>query len=253
MAVMALWLYARKPGDSWNAWSGLISLGTAVYALTAYLQYVNPPLDQYRIFEVAGLTAIIVIIHGTWGFTFAYLRIPSKRYHLIFGPLHAALAALIWFTPIIVSRNHVLLTDMVYRRAPLDLAPGPLGAPFIAYVTLAGIAAVVVWVRRIRRIPRGRRGRIAFIAGMALWSLLGLHDALASAGMPTLMFLVEYGFLGYCFSIISITIGDYTRLSSLVREREDRLARQTQRLGFHPALHRRRRHRHRRRGAHRRL
>ena len=85
--------------------------------------------------------------------------------------------------------------DFIGLASPyVEPALGPLGPLFEAYTSVACLIAIVFWIRH-----KGvaLKYRVTYIAGMGLWTLLGIHDGLASLGVPLLHYLMEYGFLGF--------------------------------------------------------
>jgi len=56
-----------------------------------------------------------------------------------------------------------------------------------------------------------------------LWAVLGIHDALATLGAETIQFMMEYGFLGFSASIMSITLKKYMELFEVAEQRKQAL------------------------------
>jgi PAS domain S-box-containing protein len=78
-------------------------------------------------------------------------------------------------------------------------------------------SALLFWWPAARRKVAGAR---ILLVSFSVWFLLGLHDLLATIGMPTVQFLLEYGFFGFSVAIISITIQRYIELIHAVEDSE---------------------------------
>jgi signal transduction histidine kinase len=64
-------------------------------------------------------------------------------------------------------------------------------------------------------------------AGMIFWAVLALYDILVSMGLPSRLFLAEYGALGFCFSLAGFSMTNYFSMErSLVQaQKTEALAR----------------------------
>ncbi len=93
-----------------------------------------------------------------------------------------------------------------------------MGALFIACMACIVIVLFGTWVklRTRRRVPP------ILMVSVVIWLLCGLEDGLSNfwTGLPPLMPLAEYGFLGFCMSVLSVTLRDYAALFDLAQSRQ---------------------------------
>jgi PAS domain S-box-containing protein len=93
----------------------------------------------------------------------------------------------------------------------VEPALGPLGPIFIFYVVVAAIGLVFVWMRD----PKSdAKNRLIYVTGIGIWTLLGLHDALAALGMPTFQYVMEYGFLGFAMAVLWVVYNNYLEITA---------------------------------------
>jgi two-component system cell cycle sensor histidine kinase/response regulator CckA len=209
------WIYLKGPGFLWSNWGAALSLATSVYSTAEFVQFNSLPNQINHIAELLQYTTFIILVHSVYGFTFAYLEIKPPRYYRAAGVLHIALLVLLWTTKLVIT------DDFVYRNFILLASPyiepklGLLGPFFLMYSAVGAALCLIYWVKPESREKTGAR---EFIFGFLLWAALGIHDALATLGMSTIQFLMEYGFLGFSASIMSITLKKYMELFGMVED-----------------------------------
>jgi two-component system, cell cycle sensor histidine kinase and response regulator CckA len=207
--IFQSWIYLKGPGFSWSKWGASLSLATAVYATAVFIQFNASPNWINHLTELLQYTTFIVLVHSVYGFTFAYLQIKPPRYYRVAGALSITLLILLWTTKLVITddflhRNFLLLNDPY-----IEPRLGILGPFYLMYSAVGATLCLSYWLK-----PESRKitGAKEFIFGFLLWAALGIHDALATLGMPTIQFLMEYGFLGFSASIMSITLQKYMEL-----------------------------------------
>jgi len=218
VAVMALFMLIlqtlflfRKPQSTWYAWSAAMSFSALVYSVGIFLEYNTPEGPLNRFSGLIEFTAIICLIHGLYGFTFSYLGIESKRYHPVAGLCHGLILILLWFTNYVVAESFIT-RDFIGLASPyIEPALGPLGPVFVFYAVIAGVIAMTFWIKQKRTDPKHR---IIFLTGMCFWLLLGIHDGLASLGLPTLQYFMEYGFLGFAMVVLWVVFNSYLEIAT---------------------------------------
>jgi PAS domain S-box-containing protein len=144
-------------------------------------------------------TAILFLVHCLYGFSFSFLGIQSRQYHAAAGVFHILVLVFMWSTDYIVADTFIE-RDFIGLEAPyVEPALGPLGPFFVGYTALSALIAMVIWIRRKQAdVPH----RNTYIAGMIVWILLGIHDGLASLGVPAFQYLMEYGFFGFATAVL---------------------------------------------------
>jgi signal transduction histidine kinase/CheY-like chemotaxis protein/HPt (histidine-containing phosphotransfer) domain-containing protein len=62
--------------------------------------------------------------------------------------------------------------------------------------------------------PRHRKktGATAFLIGFLFWISFAVHDAMVTMGVRSVLFLMEYGFLGFVTAVLSVTVSKYAEL-----------------------------------------
>lgn len=227
IAIMqgVIFLYNRK--YAWNGWSSLVALSTVIYACAVTLQY-NIGVGPLNIIaEKVQYTAIVLIVHSVTGFSLSYLKINSRMYHILFGIFHGAICILIWGTDLLVTDNFVF-RDFVLLTSPyIEPSSGPLGKLFIVYAAIASLFQLYLWIRRFHN---HKRRSTSFIIGAGIWGLLGAHDALVTLGMPSVMYLMAYGFLGFTIFILVVASLSYIHLYKTIRIHEASLASEKEQL-----------------------
>jgi len=211
MLIVQTLFFFRKPQFTWFAWSAAISFSALLYAVGIFFEYNTPQGPLNRFSGLLEWTAIICLIHCLYGFTFSYLGIKSKRYHPVAGICHGLILILLWSTNYLVddsfiTRNFIGL-DSPYTEPSL----GPLGPVFVLYAAIASVIAMVIWMKHKRTDPKKR---IIYLTGMGVWILLGIHDGLASLGVPTLQYVMEYGFLGFALAILWVVFTNHLEIAT---------------------------------------
>jgi len=206
MVMVQTLFFFRKPRFTWYAWSAAISLSAFIYSVGIFLEYNTAQGELNRFSGLLEWTAIIFLLHCLYGFTFSYLGIQSRRYHPVAGACHGLTLALLWFTPYLVSDRFTAQHFLGLQSPYIEPALGPLGPLFVLYAAAASVIAAIVWIRHKRTDPNHR---ITYLAGMGFWILLGIHDGLASLGVPTLQYLMEYGFLGFATAVVWVVFSNH--------------------------------------------
>ena len=211
MMILQALFFLRKPQLTWYAWSAAISFSALLYSVGIFLEYNTPQGPLNRFSGLLEYTAIICLIHCLYGFTFSYLGIQTKRYHPVAGVCHGLILILLWFTNYIVSEKFAI-RDFIGLSAPyIEPALGPLGPLFVFYAVAASVTAMVIWLKH-----RGAdsKHRLSFLVGMGSWILLGIHDGLASMGVPTIQYVMEYGFLGFAIAVLWVVFNSYLEIAT---------------------------------------
>ena len=211
MLVLQILFFLKKPQFTWYAWSAAIAFSALLYSIGIFLEYntLEGPLNRFS--GLLEYTAVICLVHCLYGFTFSYLGIESKRYHPIAGVCHGLILILLWFTNYVVSESFTT-RDFIGLESPyIEPALGPLGPVFVLYAAIAGVNAMIIWIKHKRTDPKHR---IIFLAGMGFWLLLGIHDGLASLGLPALQYFMEYGFLGFAMVVLWVVFNSYLEMAT---------------------------------------
>ncbi len=211
MLIVQTVFFLRKPQFAWYGWSAAASFSAMLYAIGIFFEYNTPPGPLNRSAGLLEYTAIICLIQCLYGFTFSYLGIKSKRYHPIAGICHGLVLILLWSTNYIVADSFVS-RDFIGLDAPyIEAALGPLGPVFVLYAVLASVIAIILWLRHKGTDPRHRN---AYLAGMGFWIVLGALDGLASLGVPSLQYFMEYGFLGFSIAVLWVVFDDFLEVAA---------------------------------------
>ena len=200
-------LFLKRHSLPWNGWGAAISLSTALYATAGFFQYNTPANGINHLCELFQYSSFLFLIHSFYGYTFSFLGIPSRKYHLRAGLFHLFLGAILW------STNLVIIDDFVFRRFLWLKLPyiepdlGPLGPFFIGYCGIAALYSFRFWLGPKYK---ARSGSKVFILGVLLWLGGAVHDILATLGLiHTVQFLMNYGLLGFSVSVLVMTVNDY--------------------------------------------
>jgi len=203
------WIYFKGPGFSWSKWGAALSLATAVYSTAVFVQFNSLPNQINHLAELLQYTTFIILVHSVYGFTFAYLEIKPPRYYRTAGVLHITLLVLLWTTKLVITNEFVYRHFLFLEDPYIEPRLGILGPFFLMYSAVGATLCLTYWVKSESRKKTGTR---TFIFGFLLWAVLGIHDALATLGVNSIQFLMEYGFLGFSASIMSITLKKYMEL-----------------------------------------
>lgn len=222
-----IFLYNRK--YTWNGWSSLVAFSSVVYACAVALQYSSGAEPVNIIAEKIQYTAIVMIVHSVTGFSLSFLRINSRMYHVLFGLLHGAICILIWGTGLIITDAFISRHFSLLSSPYIEPVAGPLGKVFIVYAAAASLMMLYFWVRKF---TYHKKRSTAFILGTGIWGLLGTHDVAATLGMPSVMYLMEYGFLGFTIFILIVSSLNYIHLYKTIRFHETSLAREKEQLAI---------------------
>jgi PAS domain S-box-containing protein len=211
MMILQFLFYRKQPQNRWYGWSSFISFSSFLYAIGIFLEYNTPEGPANRFSGLLEYNAIIFLIHALYGFTFSYLGVNSKIYHPIAGLFHVIILVFLWTTDFIVS-DHFVSWDFIGLSSPyVEPALGPLGPVFVGYTSVASLIAMGFWVRYKGTNPKQR---MAYIIGLGIWILMGIHDGVASLGVPTLHYFMEYGFLGFSSVLLWGVFGSYLKAAA---------------------------------------
>jgi len=210
-------MFSTRSRYGWNLWGALISLGTGVYAIATFIQYNALTGTLVRLSSQAQMTSMAFILFSLGRYTGSYLRMRPVWIANAVALVEAAAVVLVWTTDLVVGRGmetvRFLLLAHPYHQAQL----GPLGLPFLAFLSLMGMGLFVTWIkfRRQRQVPA------ILYAGAAAWLFMGLLDALSNLGVGVLSLVptAEYGFLGFCLGALSVTARDHVVLFDLAESR----------------------------------
>ena len=207
MMILQTLFFFKRPQLTWYAWSAAGSFSALLYSAGIFIEYNTPAGPLNRFSGILEFMAILCLLHCVYGFTFSYLDIESRRYHTIAGVFHGLLLVLLWSTPYIVSRDFTVHHFMGLAAPYVEPSLGPLGPFFMLYAAIAGINSTIIWIRHKHTQPKHRR---LFLTGMAFWTLLGIHDGLATMGLPAFQFFMEYGFLGFATVVLWVVFDNYS-------------------------------------------
>ncbi|MBT8364314.1 MAG: response regulator [Deltaproteobacteria bacterium] len=201
--VFQAWLYLKGPAFAWSKWGAVLSLVTAIYSLAVFVQFNSAPNLINHLAELFQFTTFIILVHSVYGFTFAYLEIKPPRFHQVATAFHAILLIILWTTKLVISDDFVYRDFMWLEFPYIEPKLGILGPFFWLYCSLAGSLSLIYWLRCSNRHKSVVK---VLLLGFILWTAIGIHDVLATLGMGTIQFLMEYGFLGFSTSIMAITL-----------------------------------------------
>ena len=224
MALLQALLLLRKPTSKWYGWGAAISLSGMVYAVGIFGEYNTPAGALNRFAGILEFSAIVFLIHCSYGFSFSYLGKKSNRYHLLAGIFHGLILVVLWTTDAIVARRFVARDLTGLPRPFVEPALGALGPAFVSYGILTSIGVILLWVRHR---DADLRHRTAFLTGLVFWLVLAVHDGLVSMGLQATPYLMEYGLLGFAVVVLwvvfsgyadSATLDEYTTIAELTSE-----------------------------------
>jgi two-component system cell cycle sensor histidine kinase/response regulator CckA len=207
--VFQAWIYFKGPAFQWSKWGAALSLTSSIYSFAVFIQFNAGPSQINHLAELFQYSTFIILLHSVYGFTFTYLEIKPPRYQYLAAGFHAALLVILWTTGLVITDNFVYREFILLAAPYIEPKLGVLGPFFLMYSAVGAALCLTYWVRSENRKKAGSR---EFIFGFLLWTALGIHDALATLGVSTIQFLMEYGFLGFSASIMSITLKKYMEL-----------------------------------------
>ncbi|WP_319524769.1 response regulator [uncultured Desulfosarcina sp.] len=211
MMILQAAFLCKKPRFTLYGWSLGISFSAMLYAIGVFFEYNCPPgpLNQW-----AGRlewTAIVFLIHFLYGFTFCYFKINARRYHQIAGCFHLFLMFLIWGTDLLIADRFVARHFTGLPQPYIEPDLGPYGTFFVLYGFLSSLGAITIWLRC--KDP-GEHYKGACLSGIAIWTLLGIHDGMAALGVPSFQYFMEYGFFVFALLVLWIVISRFYEILS---------------------------------------
>ncbi|MBN1907921.1 MAG: response regulator [Deltaproteobacteria bacterium] len=206
MFALQILLYIKKRQKPWYLWSAAISISAVIYSAGIFIEYNTSVGPINRFSGILEFAALILLIHCMYGFTFSYLHISAKQYHLWAGVFHCIVMHLLWLTNLIVSDEFSTWNFLLLESPYVEPSIGVLGPFFVLYIVSSAICGMVIWIRHR---AADVKYRVAFLSGMGLWLILGIHDGLAAFGVPALQYIMEYGFLGFAFAVLWVVINSF--------------------------------------------
>ena len=227
-AFFQYWLFAKKPDYTWNAWGAALSFNTFIFAIAKFIQYNTPAGELNHFVEQIQYTAFIFLLHSIFGYTFSFLIINGRHFHLFTGIFHTFMLILIWSTDLVVGSVFAYRDFIGLQQPYIEPSPGPVGALLMVYIGISLIAILCTWLVNIKK--AGSSGTIIFI-GFGIWILFALNDMLATFGFRSFLFFMEYGFLAFACSVMVVTVRQYYELDQMLASEKDRLAVTIQGIG----------------------
>lgn len=145
LSISQFWFALKKPEYSWNRWRALISLSTVAYAMGIFLEYNTGPGKLTRFGGILEFAAVLFVVHSLYGFTFSYLNIDSKRYHLVAGLFHGLVLIFLWSSNLLVSDKFAYRNFYALKNPFVEVDLGPLGPFFMAYAFISSANALRLW------------------------------------------------------------------------------------------------------------
>ncbi|MBI9086886.1 MAG: response regulator [Desulfobacterales bacterium] len=210
MTILQSLFFFRRTQATWYAWSAASCFAALLYSVGIFIEYNTPQGPLNRFSGLLEFTAIILLVHCLYGFTFSYLGIENKYYHPVAGIFHGMVLICLWSYDFIVAETFVVQNFIGLKTPYVEPALGPLGPIFMLYAALAGICAMVIWLRSKNV---NLKYRYTYLAGMGFWLLLGIHDGLAAMGMPTFQYCMEYGFIGFSMVVVWVVFNSYLEMA----------------------------------------
>jgi len=207
--IFQAWIYLKGPAFTWSKWGAALSLATSIYSVAVFVQFNAAPGQINHLAELFQYTTFIILVHSVYGFTVTYLEIKPPRFHQIATAFHALLLIILWTSKLIITDDFVYRYFRWLEFPYIEPKLGILGPFFLLYCALGAALCLIYWLRCSNR---NKFVVKVFTFGFLFWAALGIHDALATLGMGTIQFLMEYGFLGFSTSIMVITLKMYMEL-----------------------------------------
>ncbi len=227
-AFFQYWFFAKKPDYTWNAWGAALSFNTFIFAIAKFIQYNTLAGDLNHLVEQVQYTVFICLLHCTFGYTFSFLIINGRHFLLFTGIFNVFMILLIWSTDLVVGPDFAYHTFIGLKQPYIEPSPGPVGILLMVYIGISLIGVLGTWLVNIKR--AGSSGTIIF-CGFGVWILFALNDLLASFGVKSFLFFMEYGSLAFACSVVAITVRQYYELDQMLASEKDRLAVTIQGIG----------------------
>jgi PAS domain S-box-containing protein len=216
MAILQIMLLFRKPQFTWYGWSAAISFSAMIYAIGIFIEYNAPAGLLNRFAGKLEYTAMIGLVHCAYGFIFAYLVMDGRHYHVAAGIFHGLVVIFLWSSNYIISDGFQYTGLIGLSRPYVQSDSGPLGPLFMLYVILASIGAIILLISY--KGPSVKR-KAPYLAGMILWLILGIHDVLSFLGVPTIQYLMEYGFFAFSIGSLWVVFSNFVDISAVDKYR----------------------------------
>ena len=216
MIILQVMLFLRTPQSRWYVWGAAIAFSGMLYSVGIFFEYNASPGPLNRFGGLLEFTAIILLLHSMYGFTFSYLGLKIRRYHAFAGGFHCLVLIFLWSGTYIVADSYGARNLAGLPRPFTELDLGPLGFMFELYGVIASLGVIILWITHKGPELRHRK---AFLSGMIFWLALGVHDGLVSMGMPSIQYLMEYGFFGFSIVILWVVLSSFTDVSTIDRYR----------------------------------
>jgi PAS domain S-box-containing protein len=210
LVILQVVFRMKNPSFKWVGWSASVSLAGMAYAVGVFLEYNTSPGSLNRFGGVLEWAALIFLIHSLYGLTFSYFNLDGRYYHIVGGIFHGLLMVVLLSTDYIVSQSFIS-HEFKWLVTPYhESAIGPLGPYFEFYAVLSSIVALIFWFRY-----KGPESgyRHVYIAGIACWIAFGIHDGLASLGVPTVQYFMEYGYFAFSAAIFCVLFSSFADVS----------------------------------------
>ncbi|MBI4799282.1 MAG: response regulator [Desulfarculus sp.] len=214
MAVAQFWFFLKTKRQIWLGWGALACLAASFYNTLIFFNFQTNNITILAVLHRSLYSVMLLTMYAVANLIYAYLSRGSRLLHHLFALSLLVWLALIWLSPFIVVDHLVsrasLWLEGYYPRPSMK----PLGIVMQIYLGAIICHFLFIWPWKARK----RLPEFPYLAvGMGFWAILAFHDILVSQGMPSRIFLMEYGVLGFCFSMAGFTVTNYLSMEKSLR------------------------------------
>lgn len=223
LAALHALVYVRGNRVAWFGWGVWLGLATSAYALAVFFNYNTDEGFANQLAERVQYTSVSLVVLVLYGFSLAFFALPSRGALRLLTGGTLVWVVLIWSTDLIIGPGFVQRSLSWLPKSYVEPRQGPLGPAILVYFGLTMAWLLVLWLRNRRKNISGFN---YFIAGFLVWAVLATHDILVTLGMPSVTFLLEYGYLATGLGLLFVLADHYRQInrSLLKAQRMEALA-----------------------------
>lgn len=198
--------FMRPDKELWILWGAIISLFSALFSLSIVLQFNSDASSSLGTIEKFQYSSVLLMEHAIVCYTFNYLDVKNRYTRILLSVSSLSILLFVWFSGSFISGEITLRTftflPFSYNEATLT----GYGKIAMLWLVILPFLAMYHWIHHYRTL--GAAGKIVMFA-LLFWMMLGIHDILTVFGLPTVMYLSQYGFFLFSLAIFITTLLDY--------------------------------------------
>ena len=195
----------RAPENRFHPWGAFVSFITAIFTATSLVQYLQPSTEVALLSERIQYMTFPILAHGLYGFAASFRRLNFKIPNRLLTAFDVVMIGIV-LIPGLVFGDEVIYRE-ISRFVPSYPEPKTtiVSLFYISVCYVVAFGSIILWFRFAKR----NTAAYIYLVGTGIWALTAFHDVLMTLGLPSLMYLMSYGVVGFNIAVVLSTLEDY--------------------------------------------